>query len=516
MKIKSILTKPFVLLFFSAVLSAVPLTFGSFFALSWVSFVPLFYVIITNSDDKFGRALGRGFLFGLFYHLCIYYWFLWFYPLDYVNLTKSSSIAVIALAWFGISAVHGALWCIPFLCCHFAKKLSKNSAFLSLVAIIGIIAAQKLTSLGELSFPWTRISLGQYKASALIQSASLWGAEGVDVLILTINALITAAIVSTNKKRLVILSTAVIVFCANLAYGLITLNKPSAYDDFTIMTVQAAVPQDKKWEADGDKICLNAYSTLTKKNITEDVDLVIWPESAVPKTYKSASSLSNYKKLSKAIDTPLLAGILIKTKNGNTNNAVLINDNKTVSIYTKRQMVPFGEYMPYKNILSKTFPMLTELNIIEDDYVAGQDTAIINTQNANLGSIICFESIYPNLTRHSVLDGANLLVEITNDSWLKDSPAMYQHLSHGVFRSIENGRYLIRSANSGISAVIDNKGRVKSELGINEQGAVTDTVQLIENQTLYTKTGDVLFPIGCAVILIWSVILFIKRKKPTD
>ena len=168
MNVKKVVEKPFLLLIFSAVLSALPFTFSSLFLLSWVSFVPFFYVIIKASADKLLRILGRGFLFGFLYHACIYYWFIWFYPLDYVNLTNGASVAVVALAWFGISMVHGVLWCLPFIGCHFAKKVYDNKIFLSLVGIIGIIAAQKITALGELSFPWARISLGQYKATALI------------------------------------------------------------------------------------------------------------------------------------------------------------------------------------------------------------------------------------------------------------------------------------------------------------------------------------------------------------
>lgn len=513
MKIKSILTQPFILLFLSAVLSALPLTFSNLFLLSWISFVPLFYIVIKRNNDKLFRTIGQGFFYGFIYHICIYYWFLWFYPLDYVNLNKGSSIAVVCLAWFGISTVHGALWCIPFLCCHFAKKISDNSAFLSLMLIIGIIATQKTTQLSELSFPWVRISLGQYNATALIQSAAIWGAEGVDILILVINALIAMAILLNNKKRIMAFATAIVLFFINLGFGIVRINRSTEGKEFTIMTVQASMTQEEKWDSNGDKACLKAYTELTKENITDAVDLIIWPESAVPKIYKNAGALKDYKKLSKELDTPMLAGIILKTASGNTNNAILINADGPQAIYNKRQMVPFGEYMPYKSLLSGLFPALTELNIIEDDYVGGDSTEIMTVAGGNIGNIICFESIYPYLTRQSTLDGAELMVELTNDSWLETSPAMYQHLSHGVFRSIENGRYLVRSANSGISAVIDNKGRVKSQLAINEQGVITDTVQFNLKQTIYTKTGDVIFPLLLTAALIWLVFILIKKIK---
>ena len=187
-----------------------------------------------------------------------------------------------------------------------------------------------------------------------------------------------------------------------------------------------------------------------------------------------------------------------------------------LATYTKRQLVPFGEYMPYQKTLSKIFPFLTELNIVEDDYVSGNSTAIMDAAGGKIGNIICFESIYPYLARKSVLDGAELMVEVTNDSWLKDSPAIKQHLAHGIFRSIENGRYLIRSANSGISAVIDPCGRVVSQLDVNEQGVICESVYFCNQQTLYTKMGGILFPTLVIITLLWFVILLIKRIKSVN
>ena len=516
MNAKQVITKPFLLLIFSAILSALPLTFSSLFLLSWVSFVPLFYTIIKTVGDKLLRIFGRGFLFGFLYHACIYYWFLWFYPMDYVNFTNGTSIAFVCLAWFGISIVHGVLWCLPFIGCHFAKKVYDNKIFLSLVAIIGIIAAQKITALGELSFPWVRVSLGQYKATALIQSASIWGAEGVDILILVINALFAMAIALKSKKRVAAIALAAGLFLVNLGFGVIRINTTNKDKNFTIMTAQASISQSEKWDTQGDKICLEIYTSLTKNNVTDGVDLILWPESAVPKIYKSTSALKDYKRLSKELDTPILAGIVVKKASGNTNNSILVTDKGAQAVYTKRKMVPFGEYMPYKALLSKMFPMLDDINVVEDDYIAGTTPQIMYVNDGKIGNIICFENIYPALTRQSTLDGANLLVELTNDSWLETSPAMYQHLSHGVFRSVENGRYLVRSANSGISAVIDNHGKIKSALGINKQGVITETVKLCEGETIYTKTGDVAFYLCCVLALVFLIIQFIKRKKPTD
>lgn len=517
MNVKKLISKPWFLIVISAVLSALPLTFESLFLISWVSFVPLFYLIVSRNATKWRTCFFEGFLFGFVYHVCIYYWFLWFYPLDFAGMGNAASVIVVALAWFGISAVHGILWCIPFLFCKISQKFNAGPLFLSFVFSVGVLCSQKLTSISELSFPWTRISLGQYKAPVLIQSASLFGIDGVDLLILLINALIALCLFYPVKKRKIAVVVAASVFCVNIIFGAFRLNAETPSRELNVLSVQGSVSQKEKWSSDGDKICFETYSSLTRENITNDTDVVIWPESAVPKIYKNEISLKQYKKLSAELDTPILAGVLLRNDGEHTNNTVLVTGDGVQKNYAKRQLVPFGEYMPYQKTLSKILPVLTELTFeIEDDYVPGHSTEIMEIADGKVGNIICFESIYPSLSRQSTLDGAELLVEVTNDSWLKDSPAMHQHLAHGVFRSIENGRYLVRSANSGISAVIDNRGRVVSQLGINEQGIIKDTVYFSNEQTLYTITGDMLFPLCCIALIVLITIFIIKRKKTTD
>lgn len=516
MRLKTFFKEPCFLIILSALLSALPLTFEYLFAISWMSFIPLFYVIIKHSGDKLRYVFTRGFLFGFIYHLCIYYWFLWFYPLDFAGLSGSESAAVVLLASVGISAVHGALWCIPTVLCYIIRKISNNPFLLSFSAIVGIISAEKLTSISELSFPWARLSLGQYKATVLIQSASLFGIDGVDMLILAVNALLAICVVSTSKKRTIAAVVAVGIFLVNLGFGIIRINTAQNGEALTIMTVQGSIEQKDKWSNNGDTICYDVYSSLTKENITEDVDLILWPESAVPKIYKNEKTLKQYAKLSAELDTPILAGILLKNDGNYTNNSVFITKDGVIATYAKRQLVPFGEYMPYQAALSKAFPALSNLNIIEDNYVSGNSTTIMNTQRGRFGNIICFESIYPELSRQSVLDGAELLIEVTNDSWLKDSPAMKQHLAHGVFRSIENGRYLVRSANSGISAVIDSCGKVLNQIDINRQGVLIDTIYFSNSETIYTKTGGILFPISVAALLVWFLISVIQKFKKSN
>lgn len=516
MKIKNFILKPWVLIIISAVFSALPFTFANLFLVSWVSFVPLFYVIINHSGDKLRKLIGRGFLFGFVYHACVYYWFLWFFPFDYINLSDGVSIAIVLLAWFGISAAHGVLWCVPFMLCHFVQKIKKSPALLCFAAVVGIITVEKLTSISELSFPWTRISLGQYKATALIQSASLFGIDGVDMLILCVNALITICIVSPPKMRTVTAISAACVFVANLLFGVIRIHTAPAGSEMTIMTVQGSISREDKWSLQGEAICYGAYSSLTKENLSPEVQLVLWPESAVPTMYNNDEAATIYSRLSDEIDTPIMVGVLQYKYGQSTNDVLFVDHRGERACYSKRQLVPFGEYMPYQSVLSTVFPFLDALNLMIDDYTAGSSSTIMTTDYGKVGNIICFESIYPHLSRQSTLDGAEVLFEITNDSWLDDSPAIKQHLAHGVFRSVENGRYMVRSANSGVSAVIDSRGRVLSRLDVNTQGVITDKIYLYNSKTLYTLVGNILYPICIGVLFALCVALIIKNKKSAE
>ncbi len=517
MKYKNFIKNPKFLIILSAVLSAVPFTFDFMFLLSWVSFVPLFYIALTYPPQRLKTAIGQGFLFGFIYHLFIYYWFVWFYPLDYASLGAAASVAVVILASVGISVLHGVLWCLPLIMCYFVNKKIKKPVVLAAVLILGIMLASKATSLSELAFPWVRISLTQYRATALIQSASLFGIDGVDMIMLAFNALLALAIIYPVSKRKIAAAAAVGLFAVNLGFGLIRLSidtKPT--DTLNILTVQASVDKEEKWDYDGDKVCFNTYKKLTRENMTDATELILWPESAVPVEYKSNKQLNAYRNFSLKIEKPLLAGILKNDKGVLTNNAMLIDGDKIAPPYSKRVLVPFGEYMPYRRLLGRIFPFLENINVLSEDYTAGKDSALIEVKGKQIGSIICFESIYPRLTRQSTRDGAELLVEVTNDSWLEDSPAMKQHLAHGVFRSVENSRWLVRSANSGVSATIDSRGRIRQELGALKQGVIADAVNFENEKTLYTAVGDILLPTYALILLLWCTYLIIKSEKSEE
>jgi len=511
-RVRRFFCRPLVLLFCSALLAALPLTVPSLFMLSWFAFVPFFFVLLRKAGQgNWLRALGRGVYFGFFYHVFVYFWFFWLYPLDFAGLDDTASLGVVLLAWLGISLLHGALYAIPTLFCHLEEKRFKFRPFLLFTAILGILLAEWIPTLSQLAFPWIRISLGLYKVPCMIQLASVFGIFGVDFLLLAFSALLTLGVTNTDgKKKLALCLSALLLFFANLGFGLIRVNLTSEGDPVRISAIQGNVLSGEKWSG---TTALETYTDLTRQ--VPASDLVLWPESAVTSNLATDSwLLEEYQALSDELDTPIMMGCFWKL-NGATSNSVVLLDSDSVSdVYSKRHLVPFGERMPYRSALSKLFPALEVINMLSSDLAQGTDTAIIETDQGRIGSIICFESLFPSLTRQTVKDGAELVVLVTNDSWYEDSPAVWQHLAHAVFRSVENSRCTARCANSGVSAFIDSRGRLQSVLGPLKKGVLTDTVRFSNETTLYTSWGDVLLP--CLVTL-WfvfaGVTVFRERRK---
>jgi len=159
-------------------------------------------------------------------------------------------------------------------------------------------------------------------------------------------------------------------------------------------------------------------------------------------------------------------------------------------MYHKRHPVPVGEYIPLKNTVFAIYPKAKDSKIAGEGLVAGTETALIDIGVHKLGALVCYDSIFPELSREAVSDGANILFVASNDSWYKKSSALRQHLAQSVFRAVENRKYLIRAANTGISSVISDKGRLLTASAGNEEALLNHTVELNDALSLYTRMGD--------------------------
>ena len=179
------------------------------------------------------------------------------------------------------------------------------------------------------------------------------------------------------------------------------------------------------------------------------------------------------------------------------------------TVYFKRRLVPFGEFVPFASVIEKIIPPLASLNAFSSDITSGKDSNIIKTDNADLGCLICFDSIYESLARDSVKDGAQVFMIATNDSWFSDSAALRMHNNQARLRAIETRRSVVRAANTGISSVITPTGEILDSVGALKKGLIVEEVELNDGLTLYTRIGN-LFVYLCGAFV---AVLLAERIK---
>jgi apolipoprotein N-acyltransferase len=277
--------------------------------------------------------------------------------------------------------------------------------------------------------------------------------------------------------------------------------------------VQGNIDQSVKWDESFQKETLQIYERLSFKVAEQKPDLIIWPETATPFFFQDATE---YRSL--ILDIPkkthafLLFGTpsykTLKGKVNHYNSAYLASPSgELVGKYDKIHLVPFGEYIPMQDLLF----FIGSLGEGIGDFKSGKEIFNFALPHGKFGVLICFEIIFPDLSRRFVKKGANFLVTLTNDAWFGRTSAPYQHFSMAAFRAVENRVFVARAANTGITGFIDPRGKILKEGEIFTEEAMSETVRLSSRKTFYTLFGDV-FAWVCSgfSILIWLYALFKK------
>jgi apolipoprotein N-acyltransferase len=385
-------------------------------------------------------------------------------------------------------------------------------------------------------FGWVLLGYSQTDNPAIIQIADITGAYGVSFLIAIVNASIFFTIRGLRKKeyRAGYLVMALTLVFITEAYGIIKLKSVFAGERIKVAVVQGNIPQSEKWDDRFRKGILQKYEKLTMASAKNKPDLVIWPETSVPDFIELNKNLSAWAgDLSVSIAAPILLGAPGEdVKTGALRNSAVMfgKDGKITGRYDKLHLVPFGEYVPFKKFLS--FVERFAPSPI-GDFSPGADFSIfsffIERRSAENGTnfklvrkvkfacLICFEDIFPELSRESVKRGANFLVNITNDAWFKYSSAPYQHVQSSIFRAVENRVNVARAANTGVSCIISPKGEIIAAVGsghgeIFVDGFAIGDIALTRIKTFYTAYGD-LFAFAC--MLLTALCVSFKRNSPS-
>jgi apolipoprotein N-acyltransferase len=258
--------------------------------------------------------------------------------------------------------------------------------------------------------------------------------------------------------------------------------------------VQGGVEQQIKWNPAYRDAIYERHLALTRRLIASGAHVVIWPESSTPFFFDAEPALSApLRALAAESRTPFIIGTdefeagRDGAPNRIYNTALYLGaDGRSRATYRKMRLVPFGEFVPFSDVLFFVGRLVEAVS----DFTAGQEPVVFDLDGRRLSVAICYESIYPDIAQQFIERGSQLLVTITNDAWFGRSSAAAQHFEQGALRAIEQGRYVVRAANTGISGVVDPYGRVLLATPLFEQTVAAVDVRLLDHRTIYSRTGD--------------------------
>jgi apolipoprotein N-acyltransferase len=270
-----------------------------------------------------------------------------------------------------------------------------------------------------------------------------------------------------------------------------------------VALIQGNVPQTEKWDPARAAAIFERYLRLTREAAGNGAQFIVWPESATPFYFdEDPPSAQRVRQLVSDIRTPLLFGtdeIERESPPKYFNSAFMLDETgTTAAVYRKVFLVPFGEYVPFGTLLSFVGPLVEAVS----SFSPGQHVTMLPVNGHMASTAICYEVVYPHLIRDGVLRGAELLTTITNDAWYGESSAPWQHFDLATMRAIEQGRYLARAANTGISGIVDPYGRVTLRTALFETAAPIGEVRFIQELTVYATIGDLAAQLAVLLTLI--------------
>ncbi len=367
--------------------------------------------------------------------------------------------------------------------------------------------------------PWELLGYSQYQHLYLIQMADIAGVYGLSFIIVLVNAAVTALLLLLLKRpwrgtpvgtRAVALMMAGVVVLMGLVweYGRQRVKTIDAAltgaPRRTIAVIQGNIDQAQKWDAAFQLATVKKHLGLALGILEHDPDLIVMPETALPFYFFYEEALTDLVcRVVRQTGTFFLAGApAFQRVSGEIryfNSAFLLTpDGEVGGRYDKTHLVPFGEYVPF----GRWLPFIDKLVAGVGDFSPGAAGQVISMDGCGLGVQICYEIIFPGICRRMVKNGADLIVNITNDAWYGRTAAPYQHFSMTVLRAVENRRSLVRAANTGISGFIDPAGRILGSTGLFVDDAPVYQVPIIKGQTVYHHLGD-LFAKCCVILLLF-------------
>lgn len=453
---------------------------ASIFPLAWVALVPL---LIALRRARTGEAFLLGLVTGIVFFASLLYWITLFGYLPWVLLALMQGLFVAIFAVF-------------------ARRMYRRG-WLALIAVPAAwTAIEWLRSLGMFGFTWGGLAYSQARWTDIIQIASITGPWGVTFLIVIVNTAIAGLVTGSRRRSLYGVAVVGLVVLGVWAWGAVSVRQNQNAGRMRVAVVQGNV--EMTWR-DDDTLSRIAqtYWPMTE-GLGRSADFIVWPESALPGDLLSSPALrQQMARLAKRAGAYMLVGGPHVAPDGKAvdgyreyNGAYLVSpEGQVVDHYFKVHLVPFGEFVPGRDWL----PLVHNYRIREVDYSPGSGFKTLKSRRGELGVMICFESIFPQISRKLAQDGAEILFVITNDSWFGRTAAAAQHHDFSILRAVESRRFVVRNATTGVSSLIAPSGEVLASAGLGKKAVVRGTIGRSQVMTVYTKYGD-WFAVLCLVI----------------
>jgi apolipoprotein N-acyltransferase len=368
------------------------------------------------------------------------------------------------------------------------------------------------------AFPWAMLGTSQARVLPVVQLASVTGVYGLSWLVALVGAASAAVVLSRRRAHLWGAAAVGGALALVTAGGVARVASGALLTTGTVFRVglvQGDIEQDAKWNKALRDPIMERHLALSRQALGLDAGLVIWPESSTPFYFDLEPDRAEpVRRLAVQSHTPFLIGTdeFEHTAGGDRyyNSAVLVGpDGRSRASYRKMQLVPFGEYVPLKRLLFFVGPLVQAVS----DFSPGTDPLVFDVNGHGVSVAICYESVYPWIARAFVQRGSELLATVTNDAWFGRSSAAYQHFDQGAVRAVEEGRYVVRAANTGISGAVDPYGRVVAATRLFEPTAIAVDVRLLSARTIYNRIGDVVVWISLVVSGLVLVAPMLRRRR---
>ncbi|HVJ07373.1 MAG TPA: apolipoprotein N-acyltransferase [Acidisarcina sp.] len=505
----------------------------------WAALVPLIFALLHGNRVAEPHYLRRSallaYLTGVLWYLGNCYWI--YQTMFYYGGISAAASAAILLGYSLVLGLYFALF--GFFIALMRKSFGRNLPALLAVPIFWValeFAASRITSV-----PWDQLGYSQVENYWLTRIATITGVYGLSFLLASVSALLAAALLAGTRKLQLQLGVVglLLAVCLQMGHFFPPPQQPTQATA-VLMQPNLSVKSNQDWVGADYDAHAQAFSALSKQTCgtyiagmpetgapsievpcTQPAKLpavIVWPEA--PTAFRDIDPRFQdvMRRLATETGASVIAGIIgidVKPESYQIFNSaqIVAPSGQFVGRYDKIHLVPFGEYVPFKNLL--TFAGHLTRNV--SDFGRGEYRKVFRTSGHRYGVFICYESIFADEVRQFAVNGAEVFVNISDDGWYGDTSAPWQHLNMARMRAIENRRWILRDTNNGTTTIIDPYGRLTVSIPRNQQSSLYGSYGFRDDLTFYSTHGDI-FAILCAIIAIVATaragkLLYIRRRQ---